>query len=184
MKITCVCPPRADGTPRHPEDDVVLRERLDFAAVNATKNALAMMYIDDPDAGMPDILAVIHERYILHGIESWSLVDENGEPLTVTKGAIRDLILSRPEVAETIAEAADDLYQEAVMRPLFRMASTSSPSTSTTDSTSPTTDSSGSFPTRPSSPSSTSITPTDDTATTDSSPDGDSSSSPRWASVA
>jgi hypothetical protein len=183
MLIPCICPALPDGTKRHASDTVDLRPRLGFREVDTIKQSLAVMYLGDPDAGFADIFAAIREGYILLGIESWSLVGEDG-PLPVTKPNIRQHVLENHEAAGIIADAADELYAEAVMRPLLRAASTSSPPTPTEPSTSPPTGSSESPTPTPSSPSSTTTSPTDDTGTTTSPPAGDSNSSPSLASVA
>jgi hypothetical protein len=188
MLIPCICPALPDGTKRHASDTVDLRPRLGFRDVDTIKQSLAVMYLSDPDAGFADIFAAIREGYILLGIESWSLMtwtEADGDvPLPVTKPNIRRYVLEDHEAAGIIADAADELYAEAVMRPLLRAASTSSPPTPTEPSTSPPTGSSESPTPTPSSPSSTTTSPTDDTGTTTSPPAGDSNSSPSLASVA
>jgi hypothetical protein len=184
MDIPCICPAKPDGTKRHASDTVELRDKLGFLAVDTIKQSLALMYLQDPDAGVPDIFAKVREGYLLLGVESWSLVDAEGNPLPVTKPNIREYLLEDHDIGSAIADVADDLYSEAVMRPLFKAASTSSPPTPTEPSTSPPTGSSDSPTPTPSSPSSTTTSPTDVTETTTSPPAGASNSSPSLASVA
>lgn len=185
MEIPCICPAAPGGEPRHATDTVELRARLGFREVDTIKQALGVMYLQDPDAGFPEVFATIREQYLLHGVESWTLLDGEGDPLPVTKPNIRERLFMHFEAAELIADAADDLYAEAVMRPLLQAASTSSPPTPTEPSTSlPSGSSDSTEDERPSSPSSTTTTPTDDTGTITSPPAGDSSSSPSLASVA
>lgn len=187
MNVTIGC--RCASAP-HEHDTVTLRETLSPRDAMAISKDISVLRLDDPEASVGDILAVLTEGYILRGVEAWSLIDEAGEPLPVTKTAIRDRILSDLETASTVGDVADELYAEAVMLPLLRMASTSSsatptaPSTSApTATTSPVADSGSSGPRR-SKPSSISTTPTDVTATMSSSPGGDSSFSPTSASAA
>ena len=182
VEIACICPARPDGEPRHATDTIDLHPKLGFRSVDAIKTGLAAMYIDDPEAGIGEVLAVLREGYVLQGVASWTVVDENGEPVTLTKGAIRERLLSVPDAAAIIADAADALYAEAVLAPLLRAASNSSPPTPTEASTSAPTGSSDTPPTPPS-PSSTTTSRTDDTTTITQLHAGASSSSPSLASV-
>jgi hypothetical protein len=177
VAIECICPPRADGSPRHPAGDTVtLRERLDFRAALTARNTMILTKTEDPDAGTAEILAALTETYLLVGVESWSLVDAKGKAVEVTKANIRECLLSHPNVAMTVGNAADELYSESVILPLVALAQTSSPPTPTSASTSATRPSSAKRP-RPSKPSSITPFPMDATATTSSLPAGASSSS-------
>jgi hypothetical protein len=177
MNIECICPPKADGSPRHPAGDTVtLRERLDFRAALTARNTMILLKTEDPDAGTAEILAALTETYLLVGIESWSVVDAKGKPVEPTKAAIREVLLSRPDIAMTVGNAADDLYSAAVLLPLVAMAQTFSPPTPTNESTSAPRMASEKRP-RQSKPSSITPFPTDVTVTTSSSPVGVSSSS-------
>ena len=176
MDIPCICPP-IEGQPRHDRDTVTLRERLDFRSSLAAQNAIVFLKSEDPDASAADILAALTESYVLSGIESWSVVGVDGKPIEPTKAAIRELLLTNLDVAMDVAEAADDLYRDAVVDPLVRKASSSSPDTPTEAPTSPTSTSEESNQNH-SSPSSTSTTPMDGTETTSLSLAGVSNSSP------
>lgn len=186
VTIRCVCP----GTP-HELDTVTLRDRFDFRKAASLKGDVVMMKMENPEATEGEILAVLSEGYIRYGIESWSLEDE-GKPIAVTYPAIDKYILGHLDVAFVLADAADDLYQEAVMRPLLGLASQSSPPTPTADSTSPDpspseTASKSTSPTplpKQSKRSSTSTSPTGGTVTTTASRGGDSSSSQSSTSAA
>ena len=83
--------------------------------------------------------------------------------VAVSEEAIRTRLLTRPAEADAIAEAADGLYQEAVMLPLLRRAQNSSPPTPTDDSTSAPKDSAPT-PLKRSKRSSTTTSPMDGTA--------------------
>lgn len=183
--IDCVCPPKADGEPRHPDGDTVtLRERLDFPAATAINYALRQAREEDPDVDGATMLAVMSEKYLLFGIESWSIVDEKGKPLEVTKPNIRSVLLTRDLVAlAPIVNEADVIYQPQVLAPLVAAAQKSSSSTPTEPLTSPPTDSPVPLQKR-SKRSSTSTIPTADTEMTSQSPDGGSSSSPNSVSAA
>lgn len=176
--VPCPCP----GTP-HETDTVTLRERLGFHEATAIRKGIKLAGEDGDPMATEERLARAVEGYILYGIESWTLVDEKGKRLGVSRVAIAERILANDDAAYPIGEAADGLYASAVILPLLNRASPSSPATPTEPSTSPTT---GSQPTplKPPSRSSTSRTQTADTATTSSSPDGDSNSSPNSASAA
>lgn len=163
--------------------EVTLRPTLGFREAASIRNEIILLRQADPDASVGDILAVLTEGYILHGIEAWSLTDDDGKPLPVTKGNIRARLLSDLTAASILGDHADELYAEAVMLPLLAVASNSSPDTPTEASTSAPTDSS-STRRKPSRPSSISTIPTADTEGTSESPDGDSSSSPSSTSAA
>ncbi len=177
MKVECICPKRADGSARHPEDDIALRDRLSFRDSIGVRNALALLYNEDPDASVADVLATMTESYLLAGIERWSVVDEEGKPVEPTKPAIRRYLFGPDTigVAMKVADAADDLYREAVMAPLVAEASTPSETLPTEGLTSPPTGYSDESLNRWK-PSSTSTTPMDDTETTSRLPAGVSNS--------
>ena len=177
VTIECICPPLADGQARHPDGDTVtLRERLDFRAALTARNTMLLLKTEDPDVSTAEILAALTEAYLLAGIEAWSVVDAKGKPVEPTKAAIREHLLSHPDTAMTVGNAADELYSAAVILPLVALAQTSSPPTPTNGSTSPPRPSLAKRP-RPSKPSSITPFPTDATATTSLLPAGDSSSS-------
>lgn len=182
MNIKCVCPPKPDGSPRHEEDEVILRDHLDFHGAVACRNAVSLQRNEDPNVTTADILATLTEGYLLNGIESWTLVDAKGKPVEPSRPNIRAFLDEHLDEAMELADEANNLYMESVMLPLIVRGSTSSQPTPTTSSTSRKTGSTPA-PRKPSRPSSTSTTPTDDTAPTSESPDGDSSSSPRLKSV-
>lgn len=163
MDIPCICPPKADEV-RHPAGDTItLRERLDFRAALAARNAIALAQGEGEDTA--GILAALTETYLILGIESWSVVDAKGKAVPVNRQTITEYLLSNIDVAMDVADAADDLYREAVVGPLLARASTSSPDTQTPDSTSAT-NGSGPKPPKPSKRSSTTTTQTADIAAT------------------
>ena len=176
VAIACPCPAK-DGEPRHESDEVTLRERLGFVEASAIRNRIAIRRQQaDEDIESDEILAVLTEGYIIHGVESWTLEDADGKPLPVTRANVRACILDRWEIASVVADAADEAYSEAVMLPLLRAALTSSQPTPTEGSTSPS-PATGTRDPRPLKPSSISTTPTDATETTSGSPAGGSRSS-------
>jgi hypothetical protein len=184
VTVACLCPPRADGTPRHPDgDEVQLRERLDFRSATTIRNAVGFARAEDPELSGAEILAILTEHYILFGIEGWTVADADGKPLPVTKPNLRSLLLTNDEAAQVVADAADERYGEQILGPLVRAASTSSPLTPTNDSTSASKDSPSSNPT-PSSPSSTTTIPTAGTGTITSLPAGGSRSSRKSGTAA
>jgi hypothetical protein len=181
VKVACLCPP--DGS-RHPDgDDVHLHERLSFrSAVTMQKSVISLRSeVDDPSTA--EILAVLTEAYIVYGVSAWTLQDAKGKAIPVNRSTITEHLLSNLGAALEVADAADDLYQEAVLLPLVARGSRSSVTTPTSESTSPPT-SSPAEPPRPLKRSSTSTSRTDATATTSSLPAGDSSSSQSSASAA
>ena len=157
------------------DETVVLRDRLDFLQATTITKAVALIDNDDPATRAPRVLATLSEFYVLMGVESWTLKDDRGRPLEVTSRAIRENLLTRPDVG-VLVEAADELYQEQILLPLLARASSSSPRSPINGSTSRT-PRGAKRPRKPSKPSSITTIPTDDTAETSSSPDGAYSSS-------
>lgn len=183
VQIDCLCPPNARGETRHPDGDTVtLRERLDFRAALTARNTMVLVKQEDPDASPADILAALTEVYLLIGITGWTLVDAKNRPVEVSRATIREHLLSNPDVAMVVGDAADEMYSAAVILPLMARANNSSPPTpieGSTSATKPSTPRSR----KPSSPSSITTIPTDATATTSLPPAGGSSSSPSLRSA-
>jgi hypothetical protein len=167
VDIPCVCG-------HHDTDTVTFRDALGFREALSLRNEVIILQSNDGSTSTGEILATLTEGYLLHGIVAWSLVDEKGKPVPVTRPAIRDRLLTRMESAVVLADAADSLYAEAVMLPLLLAASKSSPPGRTGGSTSRPNGSGKPHPTR-SRPSSTTTTQTDATETTGTSPAGVSS---------
>jgi hypothetical protein len=183
VTINCLCPANARGEVRHPDGDtVVLRERLDFRSALTARNTIVLLKTEDPNVSAAEVLAALTEVYLLLGVESWSIVDAKNHPVEVSKATIREHLLSNPDVAMVVGDAADELYSEAVILPLVARAQSSSPRMRTGGSTSVTKRSSATRPKR-SKPSSITTIPTAATVTTSASPDGDSSSSPNLTSA-
>jgi hypothetical protein len=173
MDVTTECP--CPGTP-HEQDIITLRPHLDYRAAAAIKYAVALYQNEHPEMDVADIMALLSERYIRSGVMAWTLVDETGKPVTVSDTAIVERLLVRTDIASEVGDACDELYAEAVMRPLLRLASQSSRPSPTNGSTSPTNGHGRKSPKRSRHSSITTI-PTVATATTSGSPDGDSRSS-------
>ena len=176
VTIECICPPTADGEPRHEQDTITLKERFSFHEVVALQKDMAMAGSDD-DATVGDSLAALTEGYIVRGITSWTLVDEKGRALAVNKTTITDrLFFLNPMVAMDVSAVAEELYNPSVLLPLVNRASRQSDTGQTEPSTSAPTDSPRK-PRKPSKPSSISTSPTDGTETISASPAGGSRSS-------
>ena len=96
-KIDCVCPPRADGEPRHPNGDTVtLKEKLDFRSAVQARNAIIVLKQDDEQADVADILASLTEVYVLVGVESWTLLDARNKPVEVNRANLRAFMADHP----------------------------------------------------------------------------------------
>ena len=183
VTIPCPCPPKDDG-PRHESDTVTLRARLDFHQATSITNGVNFIDNDDEKSRAAEVLAVLTEGYVLHGIEKWTLRDVSNKPVELKKSNIRKFILDRPDVYPAVVEAADGLYNEAVLLPLVARASNSSQPSRTDEPTSPKQDGEQPKRPRPLKRSSTSTTQTVDTGTTSSSLVGVSSFSPSSESAA
>lgn len=195
VTIRCICPPKADGSPRHDEDTVTLRDTLGFTDVHTLRWAVAVQKETNPKASLAESLAMLTEHYLIVGVSDWTVVDVRGRPVEVTREAVRDILLSDDNVdaALAVGDVADNLYT-GLFVPLLQSAQKSSPSTPTTESTSarksrassrrePSSDTHRT-PRKRSSPSSITSIPTDVTVTTTSLHGGDFSTSPKSESAA
>lgn len=178
VEIRCTCPPTADGEPRHETDTVTLRDKLDPTRALTVRKAVGFIDNDDRESRGAEVLATLSLHYLMVGVERWSLADDSG-PIPVTQKAIRERLFESPEL-DVLVEAADALYNEAVLLPLVARAARSSPPMPTAASTSATTSGSTKRPT-PSPRSSTSTSLTVVTAATTTSRGGVSNSSPSSA---
>lgn len=174
VTINCICPTKADGAPRHNQDRVTLPDTLDFRTALTVRQTVAME-MATRSSSLAAVIGLLIEAYLLYCIESWTLVDEKGKPVPVSRQAVQERLLTHFDEAEKVGDAADDLYTEKVVLPLVNGASKSSPVTPTPGSTSPT-NGHGTKRPRPSKRSSTSTTPMVVTGPMAASPAGVSSS--------
>ncbi len=179
VKVKCLCPARPDGLPRHEQDYVNLRDRLDFRQAVAVRVDIRETVKAGGSEG--ELEGMLAESYVIHGVESWSLVDEKNKPLPLTRDNLRNVLLADYDTGQEVANEADNLYTEAVVLPLLNRVLESSPASPMPASTSVT---SGTSTRKPRSPSSTSTTRTAATGTTRPRPDGVSRLSPNSASAA
>jgi len=120
----CECP----GTPHGEEGDLV------FLASTLT--------LEGGLAAQGDILAAAGDgsalerrwrvTFVRHGAVGWNLVDENGQTPFDVNVLLADFALGYP-----VAERADDLYGDTIVRPLLARPSGTSRNGSTAASTSP-----------------------------------------------
>ena len=117
----CSCP----GSP-HPDGDIAeLRPFLDYAG---GAEALASVTVTDADGN--STLADVSEWpqrigpvFIRRGVVDWNVLDEDGDPVPVTREALEAL---RWEDAYELADKADDLYGGQVLAPLVKRMNASS----------------------------------------------------------
>ena len=128
----CACP----GIP-HPDGDIAeLRPYLDYLG---GAEALASVTVTD-DEGNSSLADVgewpvrIGPVFIRRGVVDWNLLDEDGDPVPVTREALEAL---RWEDAYELADKADDLYGPQVLAPLLKRMLTSSKGGRTNGSTPP-----------------------------------------------
>lgn len=188
IAIRCICPPKADGEPRHEGDTITLRDTLGFVATQTARNAIHLARSEAAEQGTnldaAYALALLTEQYLVLGIEAWTLVDEKGKAIPVNRATIRAFLEGEADdVVSFVSDEADGIYARKVMLPLLATAATSSQPTPTAGSTSPTRGSGRARKAR-SSPSSITSIPTAGTATTSRRRAGGSSSSQSSASVA
>lgn len=104
---SCFCP----NAP-HDSDVVYLAPSLSMAGGMAAQVAVT--------AGMTDQIALqelLAQVWVRHGVVGWNLVDDDGEPLPLTPDNITKA-LPYGKGGRQVAERADDLYAQDVLRPL------------------------------------------------------------------
>jgi hypothetical protein len=178
VSVACPCP----GTPHPDGDTVYLHPKLGLAAGIAVQKLIIEANQSEERLNAAELTGVLAEGYLLYGVTSWTLLDEQGKPLPVNRDTIRAALLEDFTVGAPIADVADDLYMGPVLLPLVKRASNSSPSSPTNGSTSARKASTRKRQ-KPSKQSSTTTSQTGVTATTSQSPGGDYSSSPSLVSV-
>jgi hypothetical protein len=184
VEIRCVCPPKADGSPRHDHDEITLRDNLPFETVSSARWAVAMERELNPGVTVPEVFGKLSTIWIVAGVETWTIVDEKNKPVEVTPANVRGVLFApqNMDVGIAVGDEADRKYSE-VMLPLVTGASPSSPATPINGSTSPKRPTSHKSP-KPSSPSSITTIPTGGTEATSNALDGDSNLSPKSVSAA
>jgi hypothetical protein len=108
-------------------DTVWMRRHLDVAGGAAI---LGVIWSQDDKP----LVERLTRAYLIHGIVAWTLKDDDGSPVPPTADNINRL--KWDGALMKLADTAADLYGEAVVGPLARMASESSPSGPSDDSTS------------------------------------------------
>lgn len=120
----CACP----GTPHGEEGDVVyLRPTLSL------EGGLAAQADIISAAGVgAELTARWRVSFVRHGATGWNLVDEDGDPVPFDV----NVLLDDYALSHEVAERCDDLYGDAVMRPLLARLKTLSKAGPTKPSTS------------------------------------------------
>lgn len=120
----CACP---DGV--HPEgDEVYLLPALSLEGGAAAEYDLLMTQsIEDEDRRTYAMLAKWTATFVRYGAVGWNLVrlDENGKPEPVPFDV--EILVADYSLSRLIAEQANLLYSEAVVRPLLEAASKAQP---------------------------------------------------------
>lgn len=123
VELECPC----EGTP-HDRDTVWLRAEL---SPDGGLAASALMY-----GGAPSVETMtgnLGRVWLVHGITRWTFVDDKGQPIPCNPFSISRL---KWEIVRPVAEKADSLYAEAILRPLVASLSKSSRNGQTGASTS------------------------------------------------
>lgn len=123
----CECP----GTP-HGDGDVVYLD----AELSAPGGMAAQAAISNHLADQVTLLAELGRVYLRHGVVAWNLLDDAGLPLALTPD---NVVAALPygKGGREVADKADELYSEAILRPLTERLSSLSRTGSTVDTTSP-----------------------------------------------
>ena len=90
--------------------------------------------------------AVIGMAFIVDGLVSWNILDDDGKPIPTDEDFLRSGAIEWETLAP-IADKADELYASSVVDPLVRRLRGSSQTGQTDGSTSPTPESSTTTPT-------------------------------------
>lgn len=123
-----VGPCRCSGSPHDP-DIVYLHGEATPEIGLAAYGAIAAA------EGVEDQRVRLGMAYLVHGVADWTFVDDGGSPIPVTPDTIRRA-LPWGRGGREVAEKANELYSDEVVRPLVERAQRSSRVTSITASTS------------------------------------------------
>jgi hypothetical protein len=123
---SCLCP----GAP-HTTDTVSLAARPSLRLGLAANAAIGAA---DGSIQLQEMLGAVFVRY---GVIDWNVVDEKGKPVPVTPDAV-EARLTWDRGGLEVANAASDLYTEAIIAPLVKGLSSSQEPGPTEPSTSPT----------------------------------------------
>lgn len=138
--LRCLCP----EPDTHPAgEEITLPDKLGFRQLATATSAIRWHKLEHPDAGVPELIAMLEELYLTHCLESWSLQarePKSGklQPVPLTQENVQIYLLSEPDVALEVAEVCDRLYSSTVLVPLVREPASSSQAGQTDGSTSPT----------------------------------------------
>lgn len=131
MVGACRCPrTNLEGEPipglPHAEDWVELYEQVPIRVGSAVLYAIRVAGNDEGR-----LTALMSDAYVRYGIRSWSFTDEQGRPISVdptgqewTDDVAR--LLPWDQGGAEVADRADDLYGNKVLRPLVERSSTPS----------------------------------------------------------
>ena len=134
VHIDCPCPERP-----HPDgDDIFLRAKLGLQAGIAIQKLMVEANQASERMDSAEQTGLLAESYLLHGVESWTLLDADGKPVPVTKETIRSHLLDDFTTAAPVADVADGLYMGPVLLPLLKKTAASLTASPTNGSTSQT----------------------------------------------
>ena len=106
------------------DQTVSLRSKLGLAAGIELQQRFRAFMTQEPRPAFAEIVGLLTEGYLLVGVAEWTLTDEMG-PIPVTRDNIAKYLLSDFELAQPVADKADDLYYGPVLSPLVNSLSTS-----------------------------------------------------------
>ena len=105
----CECP----GTPHGDGDLVYLAPVLSARGGMAAQGA-----INDAGTDGVKLQELLWRVYRDHGVTGWNLVDDDGDPVPLTPENV-DLALPFGKGGQAVADKADELYSEDVLRPFL-----------------------------------------------------------------
>jgi len=126
----CRCIGGADDPP-HPDGDVVYLAPEPSLSLGLAANGAIAAAGDDPAR----LEVTLGRVFIDMGIVDWTFTDADGDPEPITPATI-DRLLPWGRGGSAVAERANDLYAEAILRPLLERSQNSSQPGRTNDSTS------------------------------------------------
>ena len=114
LKVRCVCPPLADGTPRHDEDTIDVRSQYGYGdSLNLSRKGVQYKIGVNPETKDPVVLPFTdafaeHEALLEMAVTGWTLTDGKGDPLPV---ALSTILLLPEDVGNAVANAANAHYE-------------------------------------------------------------------------
>jgi hypothetical protein len=126
IRSRCICP---GGDIHGPDGEIfTLLARLGFHELALVTKSIRWLKTERPAARPSEVLATLSEAYVRYCLKSWTVTGQpskqhpKGESIDITPEAVELLLLGpdTADIAQAIADRADDQYAVAVLGPLVR----------------------------------------------------------------